>query len=504
MTHATIGLSMQNRFLWMLPLCIGGIYFFTRLYNLTLLPIFTDEAIYIYWAKYIVTTQSHWFIALTDGKPPPLTWIIGILLSIFPQDWYLVAGRLPSVFFGAMTLFGSYKLARLVFQSKMTAVFTSLLLVFSPFMLVYERLALYDAQLTAMLVWCVYFCVRTAGTLSFKHAALWGIFLGLGFLSKPPALLYLLITPVCFLLIVPVSKLKSHWKNILLCIGIVILLSEGMNNLQRVSGAYQASLVKNQQFQQPIEEIIKNPLALVQSNVYVFSTWLVAYYTPLVLFAVLIGFVVTLRVKRREGVVLFLLWIGPIIAFAIAGRQIFPRYLLFMTPYAFMVVGYMLSILWERKMGKLIVSGACILLLFLPLRFAFLLLVNPIHAPMPTADFNQLVAEHPSGYGLEEVFTYIKDQSKSEQVTVATQGTFGLYPYAFYLEFWGDKNVRILPKWPLDKLDDEMYEARKKGEVIVVLKEIKVIPPTLQDLELVKRIEKPMSTKYPILLTKMR
>ncbi|MEN9407274.1 MAG: hypothetical protein RLZZ455_490, partial [Candidatus Parcubacteria bacterium] len=287
-------------------------------------------------------------------------------------------------------------------------------------------------------------------------------------------------------------------------IGIVVLLSEGMNNLQRVSGAYQASLIKNQQFQQPIEELVKNPFALVVGNAYVFSTWLIAYYTPLVLCAVLIGFVVTIRVKRREGIVLFFLWIGPIIAFAVAGRQIFPRYLLFMTPYAFLVAGYTISLLWEKKMGKLIVSGIFVLLLILPLRFVTLLLVNPIQAPMPTADYNQLVAEHPSGYGLSDVFSYIRNQSATENVTVSTQGTFGLYPYAFYLEFWGDSNVRILPKWPLDKLDEEMYKAREDGEVIVVLKEVKVIPPALQDLELVKRIEKPMSTKYPILLTKMR
>lgn len=480
------------------------VYCITRLYNLTLLPIFTDEAIYIYWAKYIATTQSHWFIALTDGKPPPLTWIIGILLTIFPADWYLLAGRLPSVIFGLITLFGVYRLTNLLLRSHIAALFACLLMVVSPFMLTYERLALYDAQLTAMLIWSVYFCVRTAGTLSLKHAAMWGIFLGLGFLSKPPAVLYLLITPVCFLLLIPRKTIKEHWKKIFLCIALVVLISEGMNNLQRVSGAYQASLIKNQQFQQPIGELIKKPFELLPSNGYVFSTWFLAYYTPLILAGVLIGFLVTIKMKRRQGLLLFFLWAGPTVAFAIAGRQIFPRYLLFMTPYAFIVLSYALSLLWERKNGKVLTGILLTALLILPLRFSYYLLTDPAKAPLPTADFNQLVAEHPSGYGLEKLFSFIRTESAKNKVTVATQGTFGLYPYAFYLEFWGNPNIRILPKWPLDKIDEEMYKAREDGEVIVVLKEYKVIPPQLQDLTLIEKIEKPQSTKYPILLTKMR
>lgn len=495
---------MLSRNKWIGLGILGVLYFFTRLYSLTLLPIFTDEAIYIYWAKFIATTQSHWFIALTDGKPPPLTWIIGILLTIFPQDWYLIAGRLPSVFFGFITLVGTYKLAQLLFHSRKAAFIASLLVVFSPFMLVYERLALYDAQLTAMLIWSVYFCVKTAKTMSLKYAVLWGVFLGLGFLSKPPALLYLLITPVCFFFLVPINTIKGNWKKILICIAVVTFLSEGMNNMQRISGAYQTSLIKNQQFQQPLEELIKNPFALLPSNIYVFSTWLYSYYTPLVLLGVFVGFVLTIKIKRREGLMLFLLWIGPIIAFAIAGRQIFPRYLLFMTPYAFIAISYSLSLLWEKKKGGLAAVFILIVLLILPLRFSYRLLTDPAIAPLPTADYNQLVAEHPSGYGLDEVFSFIRTLSAKNKVTVATQGTFGLYPYAFYLEFWGDPKVRILPKWPLDKIDEEMYEARKDGQVIVILKEYKVIPPQLQDLMLIKKITKPYSTKFPILLTVMR
>lgn len=43
-------------------------YFFSRLVNLTLLPIFTDEAIYIHWTQ-IAEGDAAWrFISLVDGK----------------------------------------------------------------------------------------------------------------------------------------------------------------------------------------------------------------------------------------------------------------------------------------------------------------------------------------------------------------------------------------------------------------------------------------------------
>src|SRR5687767_14962665 len=98
---------------------LGGLilfYLITRLYNLLLLPLFTDESIYIYWAKVIEDTHAQWFISLTDGKPPVLIWIISILLNIFPSEWYLLAGRLPSVFTGMISLVGIYALTDLLFS----------------------------------------------------------------------------------------------------------------------------------------------------------------------------------------------------------------------------------------------------------------------------------------------------------------------------------------------------------------------------------------------------
>src|SRR5207244_3047272 len=94
------------------------LYFFTRLYNLTLLPIFFDEANYIFWAKQITATNAHWFLPLSAVKPIPLIWFIVTFLKIFPSADYLLAGRLPSVLLGFLTFIGTYKLANFLFGKR--------------------------------------------------------------------------------------------------------------------------------------------------------------------------------------------------------------------------------------------------------------------------------------------------------------------------------------------------------------------------------------------------
>jgi hypothetical protein len=77
------------------------IYFLNRLINLEKFPIFTDEGIYINWAKTAWHDASMRFISLTDGKQPLQTWATIPFLKLFPNH-PLFAGRLFSVFTGGI------------------------------------------------------------------------------------------------------------------------------------------------------------------------------------------------------------------------------------------------------------------------------------------------------------------------------------------------------------------------------------------------------------------
>jgi 4-amino-4-deoxy-L-arabinose transferase-like glycosyltransferase len=478
------------------------LFFFTRFYNLFILPIFTDEAIYIYWAKFIESTHSNWFISLADGKPPLLIWIIAIFLSIFPHDWYLLAGRLPSIITGFMSVIAIYLLAKELFRTSKAGYFAAILYTLFPFTLLYDRMALFDGMLQSMILWGVYFAVRTARTLLFRDALLWGFFLGLAILSKPTALMYVVMTPVAFLMLTK-ADLKKDWKKIGLSILTAVVVALGIDNMQRVSAVYERAAIKNAQFQQPLSELIKDPFALTYWNMRGMIDWTVAYFSYPVLIFGLLAFIYLLIKKTRIALILGAFWLVPLFALATVGREIFPRYILFTTPYFLLGVSYLLSVLYNenntRRIGTIILL---VLLLIQPLIMVYYILTDPTKAALAKEDKQQYVTHHPAGYGVKEVTDFVdREVQKGQDVTLVTQGTFGLFPYAFTLNYWENPNVTILPRWPLDTLDREIYEKAQNSKVIIVFKEHDEVPRDLP-LRLIQKVPKPGGIA-PILITEL-
>jgi len=85
-------------------------YFLLRLPNLTLQPVFADEAIYVRWAQVMRAEPTMRFLPLSDGKTPLFMWTMIPFLKIFNDP--LFAGRFLSVISGFATLLGVYLLGR--------------------------------------------------------------------------------------------------------------------------------------------------------------------------------------------------------------------------------------------------------------------------------------------------------------------------------------------------------------------------------------------------------
>jgi 4-amino-4-deoxy-L-arabinose transferase-like glycosyltransferase len=91
-------------------------YFITHLINLTAIPIFNDESIYLDWGWRETHTPGYLYYSLYDGKQPLLMWLFGIAAHILPDP--LFAGRFISVICGALTLIGVYTLTLLLLSRK--------------------------------------------------------------------------------------------------------------------------------------------------------------------------------------------------------------------------------------------------------------------------------------------------------------------------------------------------------------------------------------------------
>lgn len=400
------------------------LYLFTRLINLDLLPIFNDEANYIFWAKNIAETGQGWFISLTAGKPPLLIWIMAFLLKILPSGWHLIAGRLPSILFGLLGLIGIYKLG---------GKYSVILYIFSPFILFYDRIGLYDSMLSAMLVWATYFMLK-------NRPVLWGAFMGLAFLSKPTAIMYAAILPVIYFW--KFKKIKP--------IIISFLISQLIANILIASRGYWNYLSRSLDYH-PGANI--NLLTTFWNNFPYTVTWLWQWLTPPVF---VFGLVAIL--KNKYYATLFLV---PIIAFTVLGRVYFPRYFLFAIPFLYLAIGDFIKNLKYKFLLLLILIAPC-------LYFDYLLITNPSAAPLPEIEAWQYVAGLPSSSGFEPIYKYL--ENRQDQITLFVQGSMSHYPNAFRLHFWDKKNIKIIERWPLVKIDEEILEATKSGQVYLVVR----------------------------------
>jgi 4-amino-4-deoxy-L-arabinose transferase-like glycosyltransferase len=199
-------------------LALAGAYLLTRLYNLTILPIFTDEAIYIRWSEiaWSVRTfseaRNYIFIPLTDGKQPLFMWLAGIPMQ-FMSD-HVAAGRLPSVFSGLASVFGIWLVSFELFRNKKIAWLSSIIYLIVPYTLLYDRLALADSMLAMFGIWSMYLGLLLLRTLNLKVALLLGLIYGLGLLTKSPALFYWALSPAMLLFFH--NKKKTHTRFIFL------------------------------------------------------------------------------------------------------------------------------------------------------------------------------------------------------------------------------------------------------------------------------------------------
>ncbi len=408
------------------------IYFFLRLFNLSSLPIFFDEANYIFWAKRIADSNQHWFLPLAYGKPVPFIWLITLFLKVLPNNFYLVAGRLPSVLFGILTLIGIYKLGTYVFNIKVGLV-AAFLYELTPFALFYDRMALYDSMLSSVLIWAVFFMFQ-------RQAVLWGLFLGFALLTKASALSYELLMPAAYLV-------ANNFKKVRLII-IAFVVSQIVANVQIVSSGYSDYLKKSLDYTPGVQTINRTHDIFIP-NLILSWQWLSAYLTQPILFLIIIGLGFLIWKKTRLGLAFFILGVIPVVGFSFLGKIYFPRYLLFTLPLFLIPTAYLLTYLATKF--KFVMFVILPFILFLCVKFDFFLLTAPWRANFPEIDRWQYVSGYPSGYGLEPIFSFIHNESQDKKIHLIVQGSFSHYPNAFFLEFWDNKNVWIEERWPLEK-----------------------------------------------------
>lgn len=461
----------------------------TRLTNLTKLPIFTDEAIYIRWSQ-IGAQDANWrFISLTDGKQPMFTWVTMVLLRLVPGD-PLLAGRLSSVLAGLGSMIGLLFLSHELFKSKNVTFAVLLIYIISPFTLWYDRMAIYDSMVAMFSIWNLYLAVLLVRRPRLDVALLFGMMLGFGMLNKSSGFLSLYLVPLTLFLFDWTSpKLFQRLVKWAAFVVVAALLSQLFYSVLRLSPFFYIVGQKDNVFIFSPQEWLAQPFRFFAGNLRGMADWVRSYMT-LPLFVAAFVPLFFRWPKWKERLLLYGWAIAPLVLLANFGKVLYPRFILFMTIPLFILAAESSVYLFEKIKKPLVAWIFGAILLVPSIYISFMIIRDPLNAPLPISDRSQYIDDWPSGWGVPQVTSYIQSQAASGKVAIYTEGTFGLFPYALEINLVNNPNIKIVGIWPLPaQFPQEIIDSARIMPTFFVSNQSQDIP-TVWPLELIGKYQK--------------
>lgn len=279
------------------------IFLATRLINLTLLPIFVDEANYLDWGWRETHTKKFLFYSLYDAKPPGIMWLFGLSQSLITDP--LLAGRLVIILFGLLTLIGLYKIS-----PPATILYT-----LSPIFLFFDRQALMETPLSTIGVWSYYFLTK-------KKPIISGLIIGFGMLIKTNAILFL----------IPTLILSGSVVNAILALTAFLISGSPLF----FQPQFWSTLGTNSRFSLSIAELIRFPISIWFKNLWAYLQISFWHFTPPIFIATTIGL---RKINKSQLVYIFI----PIIILIFTSRSPGIRYLIPFLPLLFIPASNFIS-----------------------------------------------------------------------------------------------------------------------------------------------------------------
>lgn len=396
----------KHRFL----LLIVCFYLVSHLLNLTLLPIFNDESIYLDWGWVQTHTPGELYASVYDAKQPLMIWLFGIFANFFSDP--LFAGRFVSVLFGLGTLIGIYMLAQRLF-SKSTALLAALMYSFTPIFFFYDRQALLESGVTCMGIWsCIAFLqmIRESTT---KNSIRLGVLLGIGYFIKSSMLLF--ACAVMIIVLYEIFKNKRHdlIKSSLIAASCFV----GINILLFINPVYWEALWTNSRYTLTVAELFGFPIVTWMTSLIGFFEIGFFFITPLFFIFGLIGVVFLARKKQKEQHLFLLFFVIALLLQIFLVKMQSQRYIVSFLPFLVISASYICIVLWR---GDILRKGIVVASLVLPLCILLWQLANPVGYINHLSSYTKYaevahVKGQTSGFSINEMLLYIKEQTDPTQ-----------------------------------------------------------------------------------------
>jgi hypothetical protein len=472
-----------------------------RIYNLTIIPVFADEAIYIRWSQIMRNVPELRFLPLSDGKQPLFMWATIPFFKLFSDP--LFAGRSLSVLCGLGTMVGVGVLTWILFallrhpgldpgsasnsgmgkrqiagqarndgyQQFILPLLAMFLYAISPFALFFDRLALADSMLSMFGIWTFIFAILAIKFQRLDAAMIAGFCLGGAFLTKSPALYFALLLPTTILSL-DFDK-KRRTLRIIKTIGLWCVtwgIGYGFYNILRLGTNFQMLKSRSLDYVYPINHILSSPFDPLKPFLMEVVRWLWIMGPSVFIILAILGVLFNWKKSPRQIIFLTILAIAPILASAEYAKVFTARYIFFSIPYFIILAASVVNALdasllsGKLRVGILGLLGAFV---FHSLFIDYCLLFIPQSAPLPRSERSGYLEEWTAGYGIKEIAIQLKKEQSEhpeEKIVVGTEGYFGTLPDGLQMYLNDAPSITVIGVGePIRDVHTSLLESKKAG-----------------------------------------
>lgn len=420
---------LRSHFFWLV------IFFWSlRLTNLTTIPIYNDEAIYLDWGWRELHAPGHLFYSLYDAKPPLLMWLFGLAEMVIPNP--LLAGRLVGVIFGFVTFLGIYLVARRLYD-QFVACLAVLLYTVIPIFSFFDRQALMESAVGAVGVWIFYGLVRWQDSRSLIWAPVVGGVTGLGLFIKGSAVIFVVLAAgfLAWDLVHRRQVRQTLFFSYLAGLTAVIILLPLLSQ-----GEFWRTLPSNTRFSLSGAEIASVPLLHWANNFWKNAQIVFWHLTPTLVVLTLVGLV-----HKQTKFPLLMYWLaGGIICQTLIIRSVVERYLVGYLPLSVVAAAAVFAA--YRKINDRNFFPTGIFFLW-PVAITAIQLVNPPGYFDLMGRFSRFAQREyidgiTSGYGINHAVAFFSEKARFGPIFVGVALNTGNPESAILITMSRNKNIR--------------------------------------------------------------
>ncbi len=368
------------------------VFWWMRLHNLLVLPLFMDEATHLTRAQAV--WQGKPFDLLLTGKA--LGPYLAALFDPFNAAPWI--GRYVVVLVSSIGVASVIALGRAL-HSRQAGLFAGVLWLFSPYLFFFERMALVDTTVASFTALSAFLAVRMIRTGKIRDALLCGVALALCVFAKTTGIIFLVI-PVGVAVLLPYKMISipSRARQAILATLVALLILIGPAFYIRSQGAnvFGIGTLASGETNTLSERLSAN----IQTAWDAYRD----YFQPIFWMILLLGAVAAIGLYPRRALLLAMLSVVPFATLIITATQLYLRYLVIVLPGLLILaavgfVGVTRFVRWLRPLPWAVI-GIWAILFALP--FITTAYGDPGALPLPSHDRNEYLDGWTAGFALRD------------------------------------------------------------------------------------------------------